>query len=126
MNLQNRLPISRMGVGVFRMEQFRATTLHQNSVANAAMRPCLAHVAALHFIPGGLSLHAGGIERTVSDNQLVDASVNVFDQIGCAVGIGHDADLVNDGGLIFAVRSGKCPGDRATASFDEFESLFKY
>src|SRR5271157_1364065 len=126
MNLQNRLPIFRMGAGIFRMEQFRAATLHQSSVANAAMRPCLAHVAALHFIPGGLSLHASGVERTVSDNQLVDASVHVFDKIGFAVGVKHDADLVNDGGLIFAVRSGQCPGDRATASFDEFESLFKY
>src|SRR5271157_40286 len=126
MNLQNRIPVAMMGVGVFRMNQLQARTALKHSVANAAMWPGLAHVAALHFIPGRLGLYAGCVERSISDDKLIDAAVHVFDEVGCAVGIKHDTYVVNDRSLLFALPSGKVRHDRATTALNELESFLKH
>ena len=107
-NFQDRLPGAAVGVRVAGMNEIGAGAAFEDSVADTAMRPRLTHIAALDFIPCTLGLYAGRIEGAVGDDKLVDAAVDVLDEIGCSVGSSFDGDVVDN--CSFAAESdlGRC------------------
>src|SRR5215831_15185309 len=95
-DLEDCLPCAAVGLTISGVNEGGIRTKFENGVADGAVGPCLAHVAALDLVPCALSLYSGGVESAIGYNKLVDAAVNVFDKIGMAIGIKLDRNVIND------------------------------